>query len=235
MTSYLFIINLFINLKMSINVSFILDQFDDYSDGNSIKCSTETFREILNQKSNLKNKRTKCSYFVWLDENRSRIKDEYFGDFENVTDWSFENKKNYYSSKDLPLDKVVKDGKPRIVSLITTKAGILWKALSDSERIVYEEKANALKENTERVVVEQKPKKKRGRPKKNTVSNTIVEAVVEQFKDENKTEESNVLKVEEIEYNGKTYYLDINNNDIYDPESSELVGKREQGKINIKC
>ena len=85
------------------------------------------------------------------------------------------------------------------------------------------------------VVVEQKPKKKRGRPKKNTVSNTIVEAVVEQFKDENKTEESNVLKVEEIEYKGKTYYLDINNNDIYDPESSELVGKREQGKINIKC
>ena len=92
---------------MSINVSFILEQFEDYSDGNSIKCSTETFREILNQKSNLKNKRTKCSYFVWLDENRSRIKDEYFGDFENVTDWSFENKKNYYSSKDLPLDKVV--------------------------------------------------------------------------------------------------------------------------------
>ena len=65
--------------------------------------------------------------------------------------------------------------------------------------------------------------------------NTIVEAVVEQFKDENKTEESNVLKVEEIEYKGKIYYLDINNNDIYDPESSELVGKREQGKINIKC
>ena len=61
---------------MSINVSFILEQFEDYSDGNSIKCSTETFREILNQKSNLKNKRTKCSYFVWLDENRSRIKDE---------------------------------------------------------------------------------------------------------------------------------------------------------------
>ena len=47
--------------------------------------------------------------------------DEYFGDFDNVTDWSFENKKNYYLSKNLPIDKGSKDGKPRIVSLITTK------------------------------------------------------------------------------------------------------------------
>ena len=91
-----------------------------------------------------------------------------------------------------------------------------------------------MKENTERVVVEQKPKKKRGRPKKNSVSNTIVEAVVEEFKDENnKSNAEEVLQVTEITYNGKTYYLDINNNEIYDPETSELVGKKNNGIINI--
>ena len=73
---------------MSINVSYILEQFSDYSDGNSIRCSTQTFRHILNEKSNLKNKRTKCSFFVWLDENRNKIKENHFGDFEGVSDWS---------------------------------------------------------------------------------------------------------------------------------------------------
>ena len=33
---------------MSVNVSFILEQFNDYSDGNNIRCSTETFRDIIN-------------------------------------------------------------------------------------------------------------------------------------------------------------------------------------------
>ena len=134
----------------------------------------------------------------------------------------------------MPSDKVVKSGKPRIVELITTKAGILWKSLSQDERNVYEEKANALKENSIPVVVEQKPKKKRGRPKKNTTSNTIVEAVVEQYTNENnKSSAENVLQVKEIMHEGKTYYLDVNSNDIYDPETSELVGKKEKGTINI--
>ncbi len=218
---------------MSVNVSFILEQFNDYSDGNNIRCSTETFRDIINTKSNLKNKRTKCSYFVWLDQHRDSIKDKYFSDFVNISDWSLENKKNYYMSKGLPLDKVVKDGKPRIVSLITTKAGIIWKSLSSDERSIYEEKANELRENSTPVVVEQKPKKKRGRPKKDSSSNTIVEAVVEQFKDDNNSSNENVLKVEELMHNGKIYYLDINTNDIYDPETSEKVGKKEKTIINI--
>ena len=73
-----FLINIVFNYSsnnMSVNVSFILEQFNDFSDGSNIKCSTETFRDIINTKSNLKNKRTKCSYFVWLDEHRDSIKD----------------------------------------------------------------------------------------------------------------------------------------------------------------
>ncbi len=219
---------------MSINVNFILEQFNDFNDGSNIKCSTETFRDIINSKSNFKNKRTKCSYFVWLDEHRTGIKEKFFSDFDDVSEWTLENKRNYYISKGLPIDKVVKSGRPRIVSLITTKAGIIWKSLSEDERSIYEEKANALKENSVPVIVEQKPKKKRGRPKKKNTSNTIVEAVVEQFKNDNKAENNdNILQVEEIIHNGKTYYIDINNNDIYDPDSSELVGKKVNGIIEI--
>ena len=220
---------------MSINVNFILEQFNEFNDGSNIKCSTETFRDIINSKSNFKNKRTKCSYFVWLDEHRNGIREKFFSDFDDISEWTLENKRNYYISKGLPIDKVVKSGRPRIVSLITTKAGIIWKSLSEDERSIYEEKANALKENSVPVIVEQKPKKKRGRPKKNNTSNTIVEAVVEQFKDDNNKAENNdnILQVEEIIHNGKTYYIDINNNDIYDPDSSELVGKKVNGIIEI--
>lgn len=211
-----------------------MNQFDEYKDGNNIRCSTETFRDIFNEKSKFKNKRAKCSYFVWLDENRSNIRTKYFSDFEEVNDWSIENKTKYYINKGLPTDKISKEGKPRIVSLITTKAGIIWKSLTDDERAVYEEKANMLKENSVPVVIEQKPKKKRGRPKKNNVSNTIVEAVVEQFRENKQQEETeDVLKVEEIIYEGKTYYIDVNTNDIYDPVTSELVGKKDKNLIKI--
>ena len=221
---------------MPINVESIMNDFSKYKDGNNIICNKETFRNILdNSKPNRKirkTKKTKCSFFVWLDEKRKGIRSEYFSDFEDVSHCSLENKMNYYKRKGLPLDKVVKEGKPRIVSLVTTKAGIIWKSLSDEQRGIYEEKARVLKENTVQVEVEvaYKPKKKRGRPKKNT-SETIVEAIFEQFND-NK-EDEDILKVEEIEYNGKTYYLDINNNDIYDPETSELIGKKENNQIII--
>lgn len=219
---------------MPVNISYILEQFSDFKEGDNIKCTTQTFKNIINEKSNFKNKRTKCSYFVWLEENRSEIHSKYFSDFEDVSNWCLENKKEYYLSKGLPIEKIVKEGKPRIVSLITTKAGIIWKSLSTDERSIYEQKAQILKENSRPVVIEQKPKKKRGRPKKKNSSNTIVEAVVEQFKENEEQEDtSNVLKVQEIKHLGKTYYLDVNTNDIYDPISSDLVGKKDNNQINI--
>jgi hypothetical protein len=219
---------------MPVNISYILEQFSDFKEGDNIKCTTQTFKNIINEKSNFKNKRTKCSYFVWLEENRSEIRSKYFSDFEDVSNWCMENKKEYYLSKGLPIEKIVKEGKPRIVSLITTKAGIIWKSLSTDERSIYEQKAQILKENSRPVVIEQKPKKKRGRPKKKNSSNTIVEAVVEQFKENEEQEDtSNILKVQEIKHLGKTYYLDVNTNDIYDPISSDLVGKKDNNQINI--
>jgi hypothetical protein len=223
-------------MPKSIDVGFIIEQFSDYKDGDNIVCSEKTFREIIETKSILKKKKPKCSYFVWLGEHRNNIRDEYFSDFDKVIDWSLDNKKEYYSSKELPLDKVVKDGRPRIVSLITTKAGILWKALSDEEKAVYEQKAIELKDNCEVVEVHVVEKKKRGRPKKQNHSNNISDAVVEKYhKDtkKNNDKSSDEIKVEEIMYKDKKYYLDINNNDIYDPDTSEIVGKKIGKNINI--
>jgi len=223
-------------MPKSIDIGFIIEQFNDYKDGENIVCSEQTFREIIETKSVLKKKKSKCSYFVWLGEHRNKIREDYFSDFDNVPDWSLENKKDYYSSKELPLDKVVKDGRPRIVSLITTKAGILWKGLSDEERAVYEQKATYLKDNCEVVEVLIVEKKKRGRPKKQKNSNNISDAVVEKYHKDTKNNADNSsdeIKVEEIMYKGKNYYLDINNNDIYDPETSEIVGKKIGKNINI--
>jgi hypothetical protein len=207
----------------------IINQFSEYNNGTNIRCTERKFREILEKQGLMKKKRTQCSFFLWLSDNRKNIQSTYFGDFNEVTDWCLYNKKEYYSNKELPLDKVVKDGRPRIVSLITTKAGIIWKGLSDEDKHVYEVRSNVLKDNAEDIMVEIKDKpRKRGRPKKETNTANVSEALVEKYK-----EDIDSISVEEIMYNNKKYYIDIDNHDIYDPETDEIVGKRTGTKINI--
>lgn len=228
-------------MPQTIDINFIVEQFSEYKQGDNIVCNQQVFRNIIDKKSTFKKKRSQCSYFVWLGENRDKIREKYFSDFDDVQEWDLSTKKNYYSSKDLPLDKVTKPGRPRIVSLITTKAGIIWKSLSAEEKMKYENKANDMKDNYE--VVEVKPtgttKRGRGRPKKKKETNNISDAVVDKYNKDVKNdqekalEESDEIKVEELMYEGKLYYLDINNNDIYDPESSEIVGKKIGNKVNI--
>jgi len=67
----------------------------------------------------------------------------------------------------------------------------------------------------------QRRKKKRGRPRKEQESN-IVEAIIDDF-NERQREEENTLKVIEVEYRGKTYYVDVKTNDVYDPETEDKV------------
>ena len=83
-------------------------------------------------------KRPTSGYMFWLNENRTYIKETYFNDFEQIDDWSIKFKTEYYLSKGL--NEPDKDGKPRIVTLITTKAGLLWKDLEIEDKQPYEDK-----------------------------------------------------------------------------------------------
>lgn len=81
-------------------------------------------------------KRPTSAYMIWLNKNRDNIKTTHFGDYNDTTDWSMESKCKYYESKGLnpPSD----DGKPRIVALVTAKAGILWKEMTSEDKEQYD-------------------------------------------------------------------------------------------------
>lgn len=82
------------------------------------------------------------AFFIWLKENRTDIETEYFGDYKTITDWSIESKKEYYDSKTLtiPLNKDGEpvDGKPKLVALVTTKAGQIWKTMTSEDKEPFE-------------------------------------------------------------------------------------------------
>ena len=118
---------------MSQSASMIV-MFHEFKEGNKYVCSKQDLERVLNNSKNKRVKKPMCSYFIWLNDNRKNIEKEYFSDFFSVEDWSIANKKNYYQSKGLKTDKIVKAGRPRIASLITSKAGILWKELDENEK-----------------------------------------------------------------------------------------------------
>ena len=51
--------------------------------------------------------------------------------------------------------------------------------------------------------------------------------------DSNEDEDEEEMSVVEIEYDGKIYYHDENTDSVYDPETSEIVGTRVDGKIQF--
>jgi hypothetical protein len=83
-------------------------------------------------------KRPTSSYMFWLNKNRQDIKETYFSDLATIENWDIDSKKEYYSSKGL--NDPDKEGKPRIVALVTTKAGLLWKELDDEEKQPFDDK-----------------------------------------------------------------------------------------------
>ena len=141
-------------------ITDLLTQFSQFKNGDNYVGSKEDFERVLTNSKNIKIKKKMCSYFIWMNEHRKDIEKEYFSDFFNIEDWTFENKKEYYISKGLDTNKVVKSGRPRIASLITTKAGILWKQLSDIDKHKYEQISNNLKAVVS-VAVENYPKEKK--------------------------------------------------------------------------
>lgn len=83
-------------------------------------------------------KRPTSAYMFWLNKNRQDIKQTYFSDFDTIDNWDIDSKREYYSSKGLKDPD--KEGKPRIVALVTTKAGLLWKELGDEEKQPFDDK-----------------------------------------------------------------------------------------------
>jgi hypothetical protein len=81
-------------------------------------------------------KRPTSAYMIWLNKQRDEIKCTHFGDYDDIIDWTFESKCKYYDSKGL--NPPSEDGKPRIVALVTSKAGILWKDMSSEHKLPYD-------------------------------------------------------------------------------------------------
>jgi hypothetical protein len=270
-------------------------------------------------------KRPTSAYMFWLNENRAEIKEKFFSDSDSIEEWDMESKKEYYLSKGL--NEPDKDGKPRIVALVTSKAGLLWKELDNDSKEPFENKFKAAQEEYNTLKSSYRPsviehvddildeapigwngphsemtidktikdvdgktikifksftdaiekaeslgvqcygitqtkrgfsvrtgnikkcdksiaswtktnfenpiKSKRGRPQKLS-SNESFEAstVVKEEDSDNESDDSdNEMVVQEITIDGKSYYLNEKTTDVYDPDTSDCVGKYKDGKI----
>ena len=88
--------------------------FADYINDGRIQCTQEDFKKKLVElqkqiKVTKKSGSTRkvSNFMTWLSsEKRSEIKDEFFSDFDEYSDWSAEGIRSYYEKKNLPLDKI---------------------------------------------------------------------------------------------------------------------------------
>ena len=233
-------------------VNNIISQLEQYRDGDGVfnisKDGSTTGEEILRDivDSSERPKRPASGYFLWLNANRQKIKETYFSDYDQVKNWDMDSKKTYYLEKGLKWKDDAKEGKPKIVALVTSKAGIMWKALSEEETKEYMDKSLILKDEysmnikkfneiNEKVMNKKikkapsavssskkdTPKKGRGRPMKvKKEVNVVTEVMVD------KSEDTAELDVTEEIINGKTYYLEEASGQLYDPETGDSVGEK---------
>ena len=217
-----------------------INLFEEYKEGYYYNFNKEDFKKILLNIKNNKIKKKLCCYFIWLKDTRNHILETYFNDFKDIKEWDIEFKQKYYISKGLSIDNIKKSGKPRIVSLVTSKAGILWKELDQSEKNKYIELSKNQKINNTIIneyPLEETVKRKRGRPKKIQNTLEISDASINDYN--NKNNISNIkekkIEVEILTYNETEYFLDSNTGDIYDTDVDKptLVGKKTGENIYI--
>lgn len=216
--------------------------FGAYTNDEIINCSKDKFVEIITElfdkvghykQSNTINtkKRKPANFMNWLNSGfRQQIKEEYFGDYDSWEDWSEDGIRNYYSKKELPLAKLEslfekkrnegkKVTKPRLMSLITIKAGIIWSEMTLEEKSKFEVVDFVPEENTntsETLVTKKKSKTKAG--------TSGLEAQVKKALEEATTnEDEDSVSVEEFIYEGISYFRDEENN-VYNQEHT-IVGK----------
>jgi hypothetical protein len=133
--------------------------------------------------------------------------------------WLSDNKeyiKKMYFSDYIP--KFNENGKIENINImISKKAGEIWKSLDDSIKDTYKSKFYDYKKN----VFE---------------SGTSFNEVEDTNVDEDEPsldEDEDELEVTEITYKGKTYYYDEIYNGVYDPKTSECIGKMINNTINF--
>jgi hypothetical protein len=251
--------------------------FADYITNGVINCEPDVFKNGLDKilqeytpKESTVGKRLPSNFMVWMKTIRHTIIEEFFSEFDSYSDWSKEGTIEYYKQTELPLDKLKilitkkeKQGKttfkPRLVSLITTKAGQIWSTLDDDEKAKYKivEDANAEDTNAEDTNAEddnaedtnaedtnaeeiiepsRKLNKKKGRPKgkrpKNSVSDAAIMNSIQLMNTLNNIDEEVDVDVDEFEYNGVNYYKDISNN-VYSFDECNKIGKITDGELKL--
>jgi hypothetical protein len=137
------------NTSNASNASNLMELFDRFkNDEGTYDFGLEEFESIL--RGNTKLKRPQSAYFMWLNATRKEIETKYFSDYKEIEkdQWDDEEfKSKYYSEKGLnpPKPVIPKEGKtpnnkPKLVALVTSKAGIMWKELDEDTKSVYESK-----------------------------------------------------------------------------------------------
>ena len=237
----------------------IEDVFGDFISDGRIQCSAEEFNTKLEQllkqmnkfKKSVKSTRKTSNFMNWLSsERRSQIKDEFFDDYETNSDWSVDGIRAYYTQKGLPLEKLnaliqkkedsgkeVK--KPRLMSLITIKAGLIWSDMTDSEKEEFKVEVKQSKEKeTDDNDVENTlsvSSTKKGRPSgykaKQFASNHAVMESIKNAQDvEENNDDSDSVELEMFMHEDKEYFKDDEDN-VYN-EEYEVIGKiRSDGKV----
>lgn len=222
------------------------DIFGDFINEGRIQCSQDDFRKKLVElqkqiKAMKKTKSTRkaSNFMTWLSsEKRTEIKDEFFSDFEDYSDWSAEGIRTYYEKKGLPLDKLNKliekkeeEGKeikkPRLMSLITIKAGLIWSEMDDSEKEQFKSAEDTSDQKKEVSTKQSQPKKGRPAGYKATqfasdqaILNSIKNA---QEVESDSTDDSDSIELEMFVHDGRELFKD-DSGLVYD-EETEVIGK----------
>ena len=236
-------------------INNIVAQVSPYKDEEGLINITRTdgisAEEILNNiaDSSKLPKRPPSGYFLWLADNREKIKLTYFSDYESIENWDLDSKKDYYNAKGLDWKDTLKEGKPRFWPVTSRwKNG---KEIDEEDKQDYPDKSAILKDSIDQnikkfkdtdkaakrlrlrrvrilnplvllLLESDKPKRKgRGRPKKvKEQINSVTDSAIKN------TEDTNEVDVTEEIVNGKTYYLDESSGQLYDPESGDSVGEK---------
>ncbi len=228
--------------------------FGDFINDGRIQCTKDEFKKnlesllkIVKGKSVKKCSNRKASNFmIWLDTNRrSEIKDEFFSDFEEYDDWSINGIRKYYEQKGLPLDKLNQlikkkedEGKevkkPRLMSLITIKAGLIWSEMSDEEKQEFKQAQTQEVEtdNTKTSTSSTKKGRPAGYKAKQYASEQAIMDSIKTAQEANDSGEDNqdAVELEMFTHEGKELFKDDDSN-VYN-DDCELIGKiTEDGNV----
>ena len=138
--------------------SDFFQQYTDPNNNDNILCDKQMLIDFINSKKqkqkqkNTKQKKPPNTFIMWKNDNMDNLK-SHFKDYDTITDWSKQSKIDYYKFKEIGIPK--KDGKPKLIELITIKGGIIWKTISQDIKNKYELKRdNVIKDfNTTRIKV----------------------------------------------------------------------------------